>query len=182
MLSWMLLLALRCAEHGPDLPSRVEELVGEVPGARVTFIVDAAPETVLQLLWDVTRFRSIFPDVKQADIIAKRGDAEVDVSFVVDAVVANVAYTLRRTKQSHADGGTIRWRSIAGDLNSIAGGWTVTRHGQAGSKVVYDSYVDPGGPSFVKSAYRDIALGKLNGIISRVRAALPAPVCAGTQQ
>jgi hypothetical protein len=99
------------------------------------------------------------------------------VSFVVDAVIAKVAYTLRRSRVTHADGGTIKWHSIAGDLNSVEGGWTVTRHGRRGSLVVYDSYVDPGGPSFVKSTYRDMALGKLKGLIQRVQGAIPSPAC-----
>jgi carbon monoxide dehydrogenase subunit G len=180
MWSWLLFAGMRCAAFGAAFEDVVEEATGkgDVPGARVSFVVDAPPDDVLALLWDAARFRKVFPDVKQVDVQQRHSDNDIEVSFVVDAVVTNVSYRLRRVRTLHAGGGgDVKWHQTSGDLSSIDGSWRVRLHGTHGSKVVYESYVDPGGPGFVKSTYRDVALRKLRELPKHVRGAVPATAC-----
>lgn len=140
-----------------------------VAGLRATFLVRAAPAVVLETLWDVRRFRSIFPDIHSLDVVAARGESSVDVRFVANVVLAKVSYTLRRDLDRA--GRTIVWRSIAGDLKSVRGSWTIlATTDPAVSQVVYTSFVEPG---FIvpTSMFRDIAMAKVKEMADRVRAA-----------
>ena len=140
-----------------------------VPGLRATFLVRATPEVVLETLWDVRRFRSIFPDIQELEVVEMRGEESADVRFYVNAVLARVSYTLRRDLDRTLR--TVVWRSIAGDLKSVRGSWTVIPTPEAGvSQVVYTSFVDLG---FAPSGlYRDLALGKVKEMAQRIRAAV----------
>jgi len=156
-------------------PPSVEPLVGPggVSGLRARFLVRAAPAVVLETLWDVRRFRSIFPDIESLAVVATRGECSVDVRFVVNAVLAKVSYTLRRDLDRAA--GTVVWRSIAGDLKSVRGSWTVRATEEPDvSQVVYTSFVDVG-RLVPTGMVRDLALGKVKELASRVRAAVATP-------
>lgn len=153
----------------------IEPLTGEgdTPGVRCTFDVDAPPAAVLELLWDVSRFQKVFPDIKELHIEGTPTPTSIDVRFVVDAVVASRTYTLRR--QLDRDHGDIRWRNIAGDLPVVVGRWHVAAGAEGKSLVSYESYVDVGVPG-VSTIYRNIVLSKLQQMVQRVRtAAKPAP-------
>jgi ribosome-associated toxin RatA of RatAB toxin-antitoxin module len=142
-----------------------------VPGLRAGFDVDASADVVLALLWDVSRFRSIFPDIKALDVVARPDDHTVDVRFFVDAVVATPTYTLRRSLDVGAR--RVRWVSVAGDLKHVAGSWTVTPRTATTCRVTYESYVDVGIVG-VSSAYRSLVVGRVEQMAARVRAAARA--------
>jgi hypothetical protein len=154
-------------------PPVIEPLTGEhdTPGVRCTFDVDAPPAVVLDLLWDVSRFQKVFPDIKELHVEGTPTPTSIDVRFVVDAVVASRTYTLRR--QLDSTHGDIRWRNIAGDLPVVVGRWHVTAGAGGGSIVSYESYVDVGVPG-VSTVYRNIVLSKLEQMVQRVRTAARA--------
>jgi len=135
------------------------------PGVRVGFVVEAPPVLVLDMLWDVKRFREIFPDIKALTVL-RSTDTQADVKFDVDAIIASPTYTLRRTLRSQA--GEVSWVDIGGDLKRIVGRWIVTPHAR-GSHVIYESFVDVGVPG-VSTVYRDVAKTKLDQMVVRVRA------------
>ncbi len=136
------------------------------PGVRATFLVEAPAPVVLDLLWDVRRFRRVFPDIKALTVVWSKPN-DVEVKFDVDAVIASPTYTLRR----HLDHerAQISWRNTAGDLKKIVGRWIVTPAGPSTSRVVYESYVDVGIPG-ASTIYRDVAKSKLDQMAERVRA------------
>lgn len=149
----------------------VEPLVDPqaVKGLRATFYVAAPPELVLETLWDVDRFRSIFPDIESLQVVAERGDASIDARFFVDAVFKKVSYTLRRD----LDRGKrcVTWHSIGGDVKLVKGSWTVEPTADPRvSRVIYTSFVDVG---YVvpTGLVRDVAIGKVDEMAKRVRAA-----------
>jgi ribosome-associated toxin RatA of RatAB toxin-antitoxin module len=148
-----------------------------VPGLRATFVVDAAADVVLDLLWDVTRFRTIFPDIEALTVLARPDDDTVDVRFFVDAVVATPTYTLRRSIDR--GGRRVSWVNIGGDLKKIVGSWSVSPAGPARSRVVYESFVDVG-VAGVSGMYRSLVLGRVDQMVARVQAAArtapPRPV------
>jgi ribosome-associated toxin RatA of RatAB toxin-antitoxin module len=144
---------------------------GGVPGLRAAFDVDAPADVVLDLLWDVARFRSIFPDIKALDVVAHPDDRTIDVRFFVDAVVATPTYTLRRSLDRA--GRRVSWKSIGGDLKHIAGAWTVTPTSPTTSRVTYESFVDTGVVG-VSSVYRSLVVGRVEQMVGRVRAAAAA--------
>jgi ribosome-associated toxin RatA of RatAB toxin-antitoxin module len=154
-------------------PVDVVELVDAegTPGLRASFDVDAEADLVLDLLWDVARFRTIFPDIKALDVVARPDPQTVDVRFFVDAVVATPTYTLRRSLDR--PGRRVTWRSIAGDLKKVAGSWSVVARTAHGSRVVYESFVDTGLVG-VSSVYRSLVLGRVEQMAGRVRAAAVA--------
>ena len=73
-------------------PPTVQELTDaeQTPGLRAVFDVAAPAERVLDLLWDVRRFKAIFPDIHTLEVVGRPDDTTVDVRFVVDAVVAEL--------------------------------------------------------------------------------------------
>jgi ribosome-associated toxin RatA of RatAB toxin-antitoxin module len=140
----------------------------DTPGVRATFEVDAPADVVLDLLWDVSRFKRIFPDIKELTVL-DQAPTRVDVRFEVDAVVAKPTYTLRRSLD--VGRGEISWFNIAGDLKRVVGRWVVRPANDARrSIVVYESFVDIGIVG-VSTVYRDIVKGKLDQMATRVRTA-----------
>lgn len=142
--------------------------VDDTPGVRCAFDVDAPAAVVLDLLWDVSRFKRVFPDIKELTVEGTPTPTQLDVRFAVDAVVASPTYTLRRTLDVNA--GDIRWKNIAGDLPVVVGRWHVTPRKDGGSDVAYESFVDVGVPG-VSTIYRNIVLSKLHQMVERVRTA-----------
>ena len=144
-----------------------------VKGLRATFRVAAPPDVVLSTLWDVHRFRSIFPDIKSLDVVGERTD-EVDAKFTVDAVLSTVTYILRRDVDRQAR--VVAWKNIGGDLKLVRGAWSVSpvAGDDAVSEVVYTSFVDVG--TFVPTGMvRDIAMSKVEQMAMRVRTACAKP-------
>ena len=136
-----------------------------VDGVRSSFGVEGDMPVVLDALWDVQKLIVLSPDVESVDVVARRLN-QVDVRFRVSAFFTRVEYTLRRTL---IPGARISWVSIAGDVKSIRGSWTV-RPGPRPhtTRVVYTSFVDIGG--VVPSALvRDVVKGKLAALTDRVR-------------
>jgi ribosome-associated toxin RatA of RatAB toxin-antitoxin module len=187
--AFVLAVALGCAADSPPVRSdldqsagaptstetlkngvHVEELeVDGVKGLRARFRVKAPADVVLQTLWDVHRFREIFPDIHALDVLAEK-EGEIDARFTVDAVLATVHYTLRRNLDRVAR--TVKWKNIDGDLKYVRGSWTVSPvDGDAAqSDVIYTSFVDVG--AFVPtSMVRGIAMSKLEQMATRVRSA-----------
>ncbi len=149
----------------------------DTPGVRCAFDVDAPPAVVLDLLWDVSRFKRIFPDIKELVVEGSPTATQADVRFAVDAVVAKPTYTLRRTLDVSA--GDIRWKNIAGDLPVVVGRWHVAPRADGGANVAYESFVDVGIPG-VSTIYRNIVLSKLQQMVERVRAAAAVAAAAPT--
>ena len=175
MLALALFTFLSAQASSTTVPGAVDvvELVDPdgVPGLRARFDVDAPADVVLDLVWDVTRFRSIFPDIKALDVVGRPDDHTVDVRFFVDAVVATPTYTLRRTLDRAAR--RVAWKSIGGDVKKIAGAWTVTSSTSTTCHVTYESFVDVG-VSGVSSVYRSLVVGRVEQMAARVRAAARA--------
>ena len=151
----------------------VEPLKDErgVEGLRSTFVVDAPADAVLNVLWDVSRFKSIFPEVRDMQVLAHHPGNTIDVRFEIDAVVASPSYTLRRClTPAAAGGGEVSWLSIAGDIKSIRGSWLVVPIDATRCRVIYTSFVDVG-PVFVSGMVRGVAMRKATDLAERVRAA-----------
>ena len=175
----MLTLALAVALAAPALDVTAAPAVvpltapDGVKGLKASFYVAGAPDAVLETVWDVRRFRAIFPDIQALDVLAARGDTEVDARFSVDAVLAKVTYVLRRDLDRARR--TVTWTSIGGDLKSVRGSWTVLgTEDPAVSQVIYTSFVDVG-YIVPTGMVRDIALGKVAEMAGRVRAACAGP-------
>jgi ribosome-associated toxin RatA of RatAB toxin-antitoxin module len=154
-------------------PPRIEPLEREgVKGLRASFFVAAPPEHVFATLWDVKRFKDVFPDIHSLEVVRDGGE-QLDVKFFVNAVLSDVTYTLRRTRDAKAR--TISWQSIAGDVRSIHGSWTVRTTADPNiSEVVYTSFVDV--IAIVPTALvRDTAIKKTNEMAVRVRGACKQP-------
>ncbi|MGO8992190.1 MAG: SRPBCC family protein [Polyangiaceae bacterium] len=139
-------------------------------GLEAVFEVDAPPDALLELLWAPANFNRLFPDIKEARVVAGDGAGgcdELDVAYRVDAVVREVSYVLRRTRDRAAR--TITWREIGGDLRRVRGGWRIEPSARAGaSRVTYRAFVDV--VRFVPTGLvRDGAKRKLAEMISRVR-------------
>jgi ribosome-associated toxin RatA of RatAB toxin-antitoxin module len=154
---------------------REQELANGTKGLEAQFVVNAPPDVVLRTLWDVSKFRSIFPDIESLEVVARRGPDDIDVRFFVDATLKKVTYTLRRTRDGNAR--TIRWHSIAGDVEHIEGSWRVEPAGgvlgDAMSRVTYRSFVDVGG-IVPTGLVRDLATRKVNSMAERIQKASAA--------
>ena len=138
-----------------------------IKGLKAHFLVNAPQKKVLETLWDVKRFRAIFPDIKKLEVSAAT-ETKVVAAFYVDAVVKKLSYTLDR--RFDRKGGVIYWRELAGDLKYVRGRWIVEKVSEKVSRVTYLSFVDVG--TFVPTGmYRDLAMKKVNEMVGRVRAA-----------
>lgn len=147
----------------------------DTKGLRATFLVHAPPGVVLETLWDVRRFRQIFPDIERLEVLAEQASS-IDVRFTVDAVLAKARYTLHREIDRAAR--TVRWRSTGGDVKHIEGSWQVTATDDPmTSRITYTSFVDVG-YAVPSGLVRDTALNKVDQMAVRVRAACRAAVPA----
>ncbi len=171
-----LLTALLVASPpGPTLIEGITDVDGD-PGIHAAFDVDADADIVLELLWDVSRFKTLFPDINEITVLARPDDRTVEVRFVIDAVVAKPNYTLRRTIDRAAR--HISWISIAGDVKKIVGHWQITAvPGEHRSRLTYQTVVDVGVPG-ASTLYRSLVMGKIEMVIDRVRAASMAAEAA----
>jgi ribosome-associated toxin RatA of RatAB toxin-antitoxin module len=135
-------------------------------GLESVFEVDVLPDPLLELLWAPANFPRLFPDVKEARILAD-GGTTLDIAYRVDAVVREVSYTLRRTLDREAR--TIVWRELGGDLRRVRGGWQIDPATRLGtSRVTYRAFIDVG--RFVPTALvRDSAKRKLGEMVTRLR-------------
>jgi ribosome-associated toxin RatA of RatAB toxin-antitoxin module len=164
MVSAVLLSVLALAMSTPPEIVPLSDADG-TPGVAATFDVEAPRDVVVDLLWDVSRFRRIFPDIKSLQVV-RDAHPVVDVRFDVDAVIASPTYTLRRTLDVPA--GEIRWVSIGGDVKRIAGRWIVRHVDERRCRVTYESFVDVGVPG-LSGVYRDLVKAKLDQMAGRVR-------------
>jgi ribosome-associated toxin RatA of RatAB toxin-antitoxin module len=180
----VLALALSMQAQNPTVEAL--EAPDGVKGLRAVFDVVGAgvdADACIETLWDVRRFRTIFPDVKSLEVQSPAPDkvptaTQLDVKFTVDAVLQTTTYTLRRTFDRAAR--KIEWHRIAGDVPTIRGSWSVMPvsskdpSAPAVVRVTYTSFVDVG--YFVPTGMvRDIAMGKVNEMAGRVRAACAPP-------
>jgi carbon monoxide dehydrogenase subunit G len=135
-------------------------------GLEAVFEIDVPPGALLDILWSPAHFGRLFPDIKEARVVAEEG-SKLEVAYRVDAVVREVNYVLRRTLDR--DAGTITWREIGGDLKRVRGSWRIAPAERDGaSRVTYTAFVDIG--RFVPTALvRDGAKRKLDEMIQRVR-------------
>jgi carbon monoxide dehydrogenase subunit G len=134
-------------------------------GLEAEFDVDVPPDALLEVLWAPANFARLFPDIKEARVVAGERDT-LDIAYRVDAVVKELRYVLRRTRDRGAR--TIAWREIGGDLKRVRGGWRIEPAGRDGSRVTYRAFVDVGW--FVPVALvRDGAKRKLGEMVERVR-------------
>jgi ribosome-associated toxin RatA of RatAB toxin-antitoxin module len=164
----ILAVAVLAAATSADAPVVKELVERDVKGLSAVFVVDAPPDRIIEVLWDVAAFPKIFPDIKKMDVLA-RSPSQIDVRFTVDATLAEPTYTLRRTLDAAQR--RITWINIAGDVRHIHGSWSVRPLDDgARSEVTYTSFVDVG--RIVPTALvRDLAIGKVEAMAKRVRAA-----------
>jgi len=136
-------------------------------GLEATFDVAVPPDELLAILWDVGNFGRLYPDIKEARVVGGEGDA-LDVAYRVNAVLKEVSYVLRRTRDPAAR--VIAWRELSGDLRRVRGEWRIAPSpgDPSRSRVTYRAFVDVG--RFVPTAMvRDIAIRKLDEMAARVR-------------
>lgn len=177
MLALLVLLANADPNVQATAPPAVEQLTApdDTKGLRAVFLVAAPPDVVLATLWDVRRFREIFPDIEKLEVLAER-QGSIDARFTVDAVLAKVRYTLRRDIDRAAR--SVQWRSIDGDLKAIRGSWHVEATADPlVSRVTYTSFVDVG-YAVPSGLVRDTALQKVDQMAVRVRSACRTAVVA----
>lgn len=140
--------------------------VDHMKGLRASFYVASPPEKTLNVLWDVRKFPEVFQGIDEMNVRSFT-EREIVVEFKVDAVLADVRYTLKRSLDPAKR--TITWRDVAGDLEAIRGSWKVEPTDDPGvSRVTYASFVSVG--KFVPDALvRDLAVGKVEDMVTRVR-------------
>lgn len=151
-------------------PPTIEEAEDRgVKGLRATFTVDHPRNEVFALLNDLDQFTRIFPNVKSLKVLKTHGNTQ-DVLYKVDAVLSEAEYTLRRTHQEGEKADVITWNRLSGSAKIIRGSWTLYDLPRQRTKVVYQSYVDVSAV-IPTSVVRDIAIGKTEEMIERIRKA-----------
>ncbi len=149
-------------------PPKIREVDNEegTKGVDVSFYVLVPPDPLLGILWNPKYLQRLFPDIRQISVLADHGTS-LELSYRVDAVLKEVGYVLRRTRDDSTR--TISWREIAGDLRRVRGHWRVTPSGlEAMSLVHYATFVDVG--RFVPTALvRNLAMRKIDEMVTRVR-------------
>ena len=145
---------------------RLREGLDGMLGVEVIFDVDAEPAAVLDILWNVKRFKETFPDIHAVDVL-ERKENELVTRVKVDAVLATVEYTTRRTFDPLAK--RVSWVELGGDLERVRGSWTVTPvAGGTQSHVHYRSFVVVS--AWVpESVYRELVFQKVHEMVERVR-------------
>lgn len=145
---------------------RLHEGIDGMLGVEVIFDVEAPPTDVLDIFWNVKRFRETFPDVKSVDVLEQQQN-ELVTLVRVDAVLAMVEYKTRRIFDPSA--GRVSWVELGGDLERVRGSWTVTPFaGGQHSHVHYRSFVVVS--AWVpESMYRELVFQKVDEMVKRVR-------------
>jgi Polyketide cyclase / dehydrase and lipid transport len=159
-------------------PGEIREVTDDANtrGLEAIFYVAVPPTPLLDILWNVSNFGRLFPDIQETRIMDTDGltpPNRIDVAYRVDAVVKVVSYVLRRRLDRATR--AITWREISGDLRRVRGGWWVeatdapeTTDAPEISRVTYRAFVDIG--RFVPT--RLVAKGakrKAGEMIARVR-------------
>jgi hypothetical protein len=113
-----------------------------IEGVRASFLVEATPEILWEVLIDYPRFPELFRNVRKVTVLRELSDG-AEVAFEVDARIRRLRYVLDRR---YVDPGRrITWTKLSGDLGAIYGGWTIENGSQIGAlRVTYESYVDVG--------------------------------------
>ena len=158
----------RC--QAPPTVSEVKDETG-TRGIEVVFAVDAPPDALLGLLWDVGNFPRLFPDIKAYAVVGQaEGDPprSLDISYRIDAVVKELHYVLRRVLDPAAR--SITWTELSGDLRRVRGGWWVDATDRPDvSMATYRAFVDVG--RFVPTALvAKAAKKKAAEMVTRIRA------------
>lgn len=137
-------------------------------GVEAIFDVEAEPAEVLDVVWNVQRFQETFPDVEDIQVL-ERKPHELVLRVQLDAVLAKVRYTMRRTFEPAAR--RVRWVELGGDLERVRGSWEVTPLAQGRrSRVIYRSFVVVS-TWMPEAVYRELALRKVEEMIERLRTA-----------
>lgn len=144
---------------------KVEGVAG-INGLRATFYVGCAPDVTAAMLWDISRFQEIFPDIERLKVL-KRSKNQIDAEFGIDVKVAWVEYSLRRRYDRKKR--RIWWQEIGGDLNHVRGEWQIwpTKDPNV-SKVRYSSFVEVSA-MVPTSMIRDGALSAVKKLPEKVR-------------
>lgn len=144
------------------------EGVSGMLGVEAVFDVEAKPSEVLDVVWNVKRFQETFPDVQKLEVLERKSH-ELVLRAEVDAVLATVQYTMRRTFEP--DAGRVRWVELGGDLERVRGSWEVTPLAEGRqSRVTYRSFVVVS-TWIPETVYRELALRKIHEMIDRIRRA-----------
>ncbi len=153
-------------------PGEIREIADEsgTRGLEAIFYVAVESNRLLDILWDVSNFGRLFPDILETRVVDTDGltpPKRIDLAYRVDAVIKVIRYVLRR--RLDPDARAITWRELSGDLRRVRGGWwvEVTDTAQT-SRVTYRAFVDIG--RFVPT--RLVAKGakrKAGEMIARVR-------------
>jgi ribosome-associated toxin RatA of RatAB toxin-antitoxin module len=167
-----LLLVIATADAPLDVraaPKVVPLVMGDgLKGLSATFLIEGSPDDVLLTLWDIHRFKSIFPDIKSVEVLVEKVDL-VEARFQVHAVFDDVSYVLRR--RLDRDKRRVDWVSIDGDIKRILGSWEVEATADPlVSKVAYTSFVDVS-LLVPQSVVRNVAMNKVAQMVERVRGA-----------
>ncbi len=150
----------------PATSTEKGEGIAGIDGLRATFYVGCTPKETEEMLWDISRFQEIFPDIQRLKVL-KRTKTQIDAEFGIDVKVAWVSYTLRRHLNSKAR--RIWWEELGGDLNHVRGEWRLWPTADPNvTKVRYSSFVEVS--AFVPtSMIRDGALGAVKKLPEKVR-------------
>ncbi len=153
----------RCT--APPKISRVSDDAG-TRGIEAVFHINVAAEPLLQVLWDPDNYAELFPDIKSHRVL-DASDDQLDIEMTVDAVLKQIKYVLRRSRD--ADKLTITWREVAGDLKRVRGGWYIERTDNADvCRLTYRAFVAVNRfvPTRLVAA---TATRKLDEMVARVR-------------
>jgi ribosome-associated toxin RatA of RatAB toxin-antitoxin module len=108
-------------------------------GVEAHFSVAMPPDSLLAVLWDVSLFGRLYPEIKEYKVLS-RTDTTIDLAYRVDAVIKEVRYTLRRELDRSRR--TISWKELGGDLKRVRGLWLVEPgQGDGSSQVTYRTFV-----------------------------------------
>lgn len=106
--------------------------------------IDAAPETVLDVIADFEAYPEWAEQIKKVTVLAEDADGWAEqVEFELDAGVVKDTYTLAYDWDVDEDGtGSVRWNLVkAKVLKSLDGSYTLAPSGD-GTNVVYELAVD----------------------------------------
>lgn len=113
-----------------------------VPGLIAAFSVSAPRENIWKAFVDYDNFSNIFEGVKKLEVKSE-DDQGATVEFWIDAVLADLNYTLYRKYER--PNYKLTWNRTQGDLEIIEGSWEIIDSPRPEKKiVVYSSFVKVG--------------------------------------